>query len=153
MRLEQEINQTREFKSSRQKLMVNIFFTNSWLQGEVKKFLKPFDITTQQYNILRILRGAEKPISTSIIRERMLDKMSDTTRMINRMIKKSWVSKVTCLSDKRLVDVQITSIGLSLLENIDKEMQSFQAKLDSLDHKEIDTINELLDKLRDSNIN
>jgi len=148
MKLEDVIKQTKPFASEKQKVMVNLFYTNNWLQNEMKSFLKLYDITLQQYNILRILRGANKPISTSVLRERMLDKMSDTTRLINRMIKKSWVSKVTCPSDKRLVDIQISDLGLGLLDRISHEMPNLEQKLNGLDKKDLLQLNMLLDKLR-----
>ena len=148
MQLEKELQQKTPFASINQKTMVNIFYTNGWLMNEMKQFLKPHDITMQQYNILRILRGANKPISTSVIRERMIDKMSDTTRLITRMIKKSLVSKITCPSDKRLVDIQITDIGLSVIERINYDMQKMEKNLDNLSYTEMEELNILLDKLR-----
>ncbi len=148
MKIEEAIKQKTPFKTPQQRLMVNLLFTNNWLQGEMKNFLKEFDITIQQYNILRILRGANKPISTSIIRKRMIDKMSDTTRLISRLQKKSWVTKVTCTKDKRLVDILITQAGLALLQKIDLKTSSIDNLLNQLSEKEINELNILLDKLR-----
>jgi len=148
MKIEEAINQKKPFTSVQQRLMVNLLFTNNWLQGEMKAFLKESDVTIQQYNILRILRGAQKPISTSIIRNRMIDKMSDTTRLINRLQKKSWVTKVTCPKDKRLVDIQITQAGLALLERIDQKSSRIDTLLNHLTEEESNKLNTLLDKLR-----
>ncbi|MEL6124177.1 MAG: MarR family transcriptional regulator, partial [Bacteroidota bacterium] len=119
MDIKKAIQQTRPFKSPYQKAMVNMMYTHGWLLDQQKKFFSPFGITSKQYNILRILAGAKKPLTTSQIRERMLDKMSDITRLINRMIKKGWVQKEICSTDRRLVDIVITDLGNQLLDQIE----------------------------------
>jgi DNA-binding MarR family transcriptional regulator len=148
MSLEEDLQQKKPFASMEQKTMVNIFYTHSWIMNEMKTFLKSYDITIQQYNILRILKGAQKPISTSIIRERMIDKMSDTTRLISRMIKKSLVSKITCNHDKRLVDIQITEIGIGVMERVNQDIHQIENKLEALSNDEHVSLNTLLDRLR-----
>ncbi|HEY0039943.1 MAG TPA: MarR family transcriptional regulator, partial [Flavisolibacter sp.] len=96
--------------------MINLLFTYGWAIEKIKDFVAKEDITHQQYNILRILRGAHpKPLSTLQIRERMLDKMSDTSRIVDRLVLKDLVEKRTCSKDKRLVDVTITEKGQALL--------------------------------------
>lgn len=111
MGLEKDINQ-QHFTSENQKLIINLLFTNNWLTEKIKDFLSAEDITLQQFNILRILRGSHpQPLSTMTIRERMLDKMSDTSRIVDRLLLKGLVSKKTCPSDKRLVDISITAEG------------------------------------------
>lgn len=107
-------------------------------------------ITGQQYNILRILRGAGKPISTLQIRERMLDKMSDTSRIVDRLVLKGLAQKNTCKNDKRLVDVSITGKGRKLLEKIDRYEKDMDAILGNLTDAEAKTLNKLLDKIRQS---
>jgi DNA-binding MarR family transcriptional regulator len=106
-------------------------------------------ITSQQYNILRILRGAGKPISTLQIRQRMLDKMSDSSRIVDRLVIKGMVKKNPCKTDRRLVDVVITAKGLRLLEKID----AYNGKVDNimmnLSEAEVKKLNFLLDKIRD----
>ena len=84
---------------------MNIIFSSNWLLEKIRQILEKEDITPQQYNILRILKGSATPLSTLQIRERMLDRMSDTSRIVERLLKKGWVHKVVCASDKRLVDV------------------------------------------------
>ncbi|RYD92123.1 MAG: MarR family transcriptional regulator, partial [Sphingobacteriales bacterium] len=106
MGIEQDIHQAR-FTSAKQKAMINLLYTYGWVMEQVKTFLACEDITHQQFNILRILRGAAGPLSTLQIRERMLDKMSDTSRIVDRLVAKELVQKVTCAKDKRLVDVTI----------------------------------------------
>ena len=109
------------------------------------------NITSQQFNILRILRGATEPLSTLQIRQRMLDKMSDTSRIVVRLIAKDLVKKVVCKTDKRLVDVTITEKGMKLLEELDKFESDVDAVLGSLSNSEVETLNILLDKIRNSN--
>lgn len=114
-----------------------------------KNFFKDQDITPQQFNILRILRGSHpNPLSTLQIRERMLDKMSDTSRIVDRLIVKGLVRKVTCKSDKRLVDVTITDKGRKLLEELDLRQDEMDAIVGNLTDEEAVTLNNLLDKIR-----
>lgn len=149
MRLEDAIKQKAPFKSPWHKMTVNLIFTNNWLAGIQKELFKPYNITTQQYNVLRILRGAyPDPISTSDIRERMLDKMSDVSRIVDRLVKKGFLSRRTCKSDKRLVDVLITDDGLELLKKMDKTQEALDKRFQGLSEEEAEQLNLLLDKLR-----
>lgn len=148
MGLEEDIKQTKGFHSERQKAMVNIIYTEAWIRNKIGSTLKPFGLTNQQYNVLRILRGSSpKPLSTSAIRERMLDKMSDASRIVDRLYKKNWVSKVVCPTDKRLVDIVITDEGLEVLDQIDKN-QDFAQVFSGLSESEASDLNRLLDKAR-----
>jgi len=103
-----------------------------------------------QYNILRILRGSEVPLSTLQIRERMLDKMSDTSRIVDRLIVKELVAKSTCPTDKRLVDITLTDKGHALVEKLDQLNDQIDGLLKGVTENEAKTINEILDKLRSS---
>jgi DNA-binding MarR family transcriptional regulator len=150
MGLEKDINQT-NFRNEHQKSAINLIYTYNWLTEKLKSFFDKVDITSQQFNILRILRGAGKPISTLQIRQRMLDKMSDTSRIVDRLIAKGLVKKVVCKDDKRLVDVSITDKGKKLLEKLDKDESEMDAIITSLTETEAKTLNSLLDKLRNSN--
>jgi DNA-binding MarR family transcriptional regulator len=148
MDLNREIKQ-QSFKSSHQKAAVNILFTGNWLELKVKKHLKPYKLTPQQYNVLRILRGSNpQPLSVMQIRERMLDKMSDSSRIVERLIMKKLVAKKPCRRDKRLVDIFITTQGLKLLTDIDQQEEHLGNFLDNLSLAEAETLNVLLDKLR-----
>src|SRR6476620_11704966 len=149
MSLEKDIHQPK-FKSEYQKARVNLIFTYNWVMEQSRKFFENADLTPQQFNILRILRGAGKPISTLQIRQRMLDKMSDTSRIVDRLIKKELVQKVTCKSDRRLVDVTITEKGMQLLESLDFLTEEMDAQLSGLNVDEAKTLNHLLDKMRRS---
>jgi DNA-binding MarR family transcriptional regulator len=114
----------------------------------MKAIFEREDITSQQFNILRILRGAGKPISTLQIRQRMLDKMSDTSRIVDRLVTKGFVKKNVCENDKRLVDVSITDKGKKLLEKLDKSSDEMDAVMSNLTDVEAKTLNKLLDKIR-----
>jgi DNA-binding MarR family transcriptional regulator len=149
MSLEKDIHQPK-FKSEYQKVRVNLIFTYNWVMEQSRKFFDKADLTPQQFNILRILRGAGKPISTLQIRQRMLDKMSDTSRIVDRLIKKELVEKVICKSDRRLVDVSISDKGLNLLDSLDFLNEQMDAELNGLSVEEAKTLNQLLDKLRRS---
>jgi len=148
MGIEKEIQQGK-FTSSGQKAMLNILFTYGWLTERMKNILAPEDITPQQYNILRILRGsAPQPLSTLQIRERMLDRMSDTSRIVDRLLAKQLVKKVVCNKDRRLVDVTITDKGQALLKKLDVQVKRIDEILNNITPKEAETVSNLLDKLR-----
>lgn len=147
MGIETDILQT-SFRNNYQKGIINFIFTNSWLREKMKVIFDREDITEQQFNILRILRGAGKPISTLQIRQRMLDKMSDTSRIVDRLVKKSLVKKTVCPSDKRLVDISITDKGTKTLANIDIYETEIDKLLMNLNESEISLFNTLLDKMR-----
>jgi DNA-binding MarR family transcriptional regulator len=149
MGIEKDIQQ-QSFRNDYQKAAVNLLFSASWLNERIKQFFGAEDITSQQYNILRILRGAQAPMSTLQIRERMLDKMSDTSRIVERLLKKELVEKWVCASDKRLVDVVISQKGLALLEKLDARNAELDNMLKALSPAEARTLNSLLDKMRDS---
>lgn len=148
MGLENEIKQA-QFSSENQKLIINLVFTNNWLMEKIKDLLASEDITMQQFNILRILRGSHpQPLSTLTIRERMLDKMSDTSRIVDRLVLKGLVSKKTCPTDKRLVDISITTVGQSVLEKVDAKETMMTGIISSITLDEMKTMNQLLDKIR-----
>ncbi len=149
MGIETDINQP-GFRNEYQKATVNFIYTFNWMSERMKLVFDRESITPQQFNILRILRGAGKPLSTLQIRQRMLDKMSDTSRIVDRLLLKELVKKTTCPSDKRLVDVTITEKGKRLLEKLDTYNQEMDAVLGNLSETEARTLNKLLDKLRDS---
>lgn len=147
MKLEDEINQ-KKFKSETQKLIINMLYTSNWLEGKMKNFFDEAELTPQQYNVLRILRGSKESLSTNQIRERMLDKMSDASRIVDRLIVKNLATKKTHSSDKRLVQVEITKKGLKLLENLDPKILEMEAGITGLTKTESATMNALLDKMR-----
>jgi DNA-binding MarR family transcriptional regulator len=147
MSLEKDINQ-RIFRNEFQKGIINLIYTYNWMNEKMKSVFDKEGITGQQYNILRILRGAGKPISTLQIRERMLDKMSDTSRIVDRLVLKGLAKKNVCKDDKRLVDVSITAKGKNLLEKIDRYEKEMDAILGNLSETDAKTLNKLLDNIR-----
>jgi len=149
MSLEKDISQ-RSFRNDYQKAIINLIYTYNWMNEKMKKVFDKEDVTGQQYNILRILRGAGKPISTLQIRDRMLDKMSDTSRIVDRLVLKGLAQKTTCKNDKRLVDVSISVKGKKLLEKIDQYEKEMDAIFGNLSEAEAKTLNKLLDKIRQS---
>jgi DNA-binding MarR family transcriptional regulator len=150
MTIEKDINQ-HKFRNEFQKATINFIYTYNWMNEQMKLFFEPHDITSQQFNILRILRGAGEPLSTLQIRERMLDKMSDTSRIVDRLVKKKLVKKSICESDKRLVDVTINEKGKKLLEEMDVRSEAMDSVLKNLNEHDAKTLNGLLDKIRTNN--
>jgi DNA-binding MarR family transcriptional regulator len=148
MSIEKDIQQ-QSFRNNYQKAAVNLLFSANWLNEKIKDFLQQEGITPQQYNILRILRGSKKPLSTLQIRERMLDKMSDTSRIVDRLLLKGLVEKKISCTDKRLVDVNIAKKGLQLIERLDNENARLDGILNTLNETEVVLLNQLLDKMRE----
>jgi DNA-binding MarR family transcriptional regulator len=147
MTLENDINQ-HAFRSEYQKSALNLIYTFNWMNEKIDRQFEPFDITQQQFNILRILRGAGQPLSTLQIRQRMLDKMSDTSRIVDRLVKKGMVKKTICREDRRLVDVLLTDKGKKLLQTMDGLNEEMDAIFKYLSNEEAKQLNYLLDKIR-----
>jgi MarR family 2-MHQ and catechol resistance regulon transcriptional repressor len=144
---ETEIQQV-SFTNEQHRLRVNLLLTSGWLKNEIKEFLDQFGITQQQFNILRILRGAKgDPLSTNEICEKMIDKMSDTSRIVDRLVTKGLVTKQPCPHDGRKVQVFISGDGKYLLSTIDTKLKNLDAVFDNLTEKEIVVLNELLEKI------
>jgi DNA-binding MarR family transcriptional regulator len=150
MSIEKDIKQS-SFRSEYQKAMVNLIFTYNWTTEQVKHLFDGEELTMQQFNILRILRGSNAPLSTLQIRGRMLDRMSDTSRIVDRLILKGLAKKQPCRSDKRLVDITITIKGLNVLQKLDLHEDKMENVLKALTEEEAITFNKLLDKIRQSN--
>lgn len=148
MKLEEEIQQ-KKFNSEEQKLAINIFYTNNWLSAIHAQYFKNFDITIQQYNVLRILRGQyPNTCNLKLIKERMLDKMSDASRIVEKLKTKKLIIRKECPNDRRNVDIIITDKGLDLLKELDVIDDSSVNLFKHLTKEELNTLNDLLDKLR-----
>ncbi len=148
MGLEKDINQYK-FRNQQQKAIINLLYTHNWVMERIKKFVAEENITPQQYNMLRILRGSyPTPLSTLQIRDRMLDKMSDTSRIVDRLILKNLVKKTVSSADKRLVDVVITEQGQAVLQRLDEKNIEMDNVINHLDENEMTQLNVLLDKIR-----
>lgn len=150
MSLEKDIKQAK-FRNEHHKGSINLIYTYNWVMERQKTFFDVENITPQQFNILRILRGSYPvPISTLQIRERMLDKMSDTSRIVDRLVLKELADKKTSTIDKRLVDISITERGKEVLERLDQLHDKMDAILSQLSEEDVILLNTLLDKIRQS---
>ncbi|MFM8363408.1 MAG: MarR family winged helix-turn-helix transcriptional regulator [Haliscomenobacter sp.] len=149
MRIEEAIQQKR-FRSEYQKLVVNLLYSASWLQQFSNQLLKPYGISQEQFNILRILRGMHpEPATVKLLTERMIDKMSNASRLVEKLRVKGLVERHECPLDRRRVDVQITQKGLTLIEKASQAMDTQgDAYMSGLSLEEAAQLNELLDKLR-----
>lgn len=148
MRLEEEIKQS-SFNNERNRAIVNIIFTYNYVTASLQRFLQNHNLTLQQFNILKILRGQHPNRSTNgMIRERMLDKNSDVTRIVDRLIKEGLATRENCPNDRRCVNIFITKKGLALLEHLDTYSDEMDGILDKLTDQEAVDLNHLLDKIR-----
>jgi DNA-binding MarR family transcriptional regulator len=148
MKLEDEIKQ-KSFKSPQQKLAVNLLYTSNWLNAHYAEFFRDRTLTVQQFNVLRILRGQYPSYcSLKLVKERMLDRMSDASRIMDKLVAKKYVSRKQCPDDRRSVNLLITSQGLDLLRELDHLDEEVHKIFQPLSVKEMNTLNELLDKMR-----
>lgn len=149
MRLEDEIKQSK-FHSEHQKALINLIYTNNQMINKMNLFFKEYELTRQQYNVLRILRGqSDNPVTVNLIKERMLDKMSDASRIIQRLKTKKLVECKQDSDDRRALAVVISKKGLELLRQIDEKSKGFEYIVKNLTEQEAGKLNELLDKIRD----
>lgn len=148
MRIDDEIKSTK-FEDNYQKAVININFTYGWLNNKLKDEFGKYNLTTQQFNILRILRGQyPKSATINLLKDRMIDKMSDASRIVDRLLQKDLVSRCTNNKDRRAVDIRISETGLELLSTIDKEMKTRDLLKENLTEDEAALLSSLLDKLR-----
>lgn len=148
MEIEKEIY-NKKFEDNHQKVVVNLIYTYGWITNLIKLKLNKHSITLQQYNILRILRGQyPKPATVNILKERMLDKMSDASRIVERLVQKELVKRCVSNKDRRAVDVMISQKGLDILQKIDTEVSLKNMLSKNLSDEEANTLSGLLDKMR-----
>lgn len=148
MKIKEEIKQSR-FRNKYQEVAINIIYTYGWLANKHKDFFSQFGITVQQYNILSILRGQHpNKISGAEIKSRMMDKNSDVSRLLDRLLIKELISKNKSTADKRSSDVTISKNGLDLLFAIDLKIDSLDTMIANLSESEAGQLSNLLDKLR-----
>ncbi|MDX5345799.1 MAG: MarR family transcriptional regulator [Hymenobacteraceae bacterium] len=149
MKIEEEIKQ-RKFKNEHHKALINVLYTSGWMQQKQAALFKPFGLTLPQFNILRILRGQyPKPATINLLIERMLDKTSNASRIVDKLENKGLVSREQCPNDRRTVDVLITEKGLDLLKQMDGLEDSRKIGIGNLSEAEAEELNRLLDKIRD----
>jgi len=148
MSLEEDIKQEK-FYSDYQKASINILYTGSWLYNINAAFLKKFGITPEQFNVLRILRGSfPRPMMLAEITERMIDKSSNCTRLVEKLKQKGLVNRVTCEKNRRQVDISITDKGQALLKKIDTNQPAWVETMGKISKAEAKELNRILDKLR-----
>ncbi len=149
VKIEDAIKQNKQFNSEFERLVVNIMFTSGWLEGTSIQRLKPFGISPQQFNVLRILRGSRpNPCSLGQVTARMIDKNSNATRLVEKLRLKGLVKRELCPNNRRQVDIEITNQGLKLLDEIDINFDQWYNTNHPLNDKEMKLLNSLLDKLR-----
>jgi DNA-binding MarR family transcriptional regulator len=143
-----DIRQTR-FRSESQKAIINLIYTYNQVSGQMVALLSGFGLSMQQYNILRILKGQHpNPSTNNLVKERMLDRNSDVTRLIDRMIKAGLVTRTSCEKDRRRVDILITRKGLDMLQAIEPHEVAMDQMTGGLSEAELAHLNRLLDKMR-----
>lgn len=145
----EDIIQTKTLPLSR-KLTINLLYSANWANDIITEAIKPFDISLQQFNVLRILRGQKnKPANLSTINSRMVSKMSNTTRLVDKLITKGYTERTVCPSNRRKVEITITEKGLLLLEKVDPVINNAENKVtEQLHEDELELLNKLLNKLR-----
>jgi DNA-binding MarR family transcriptional regulator len=149
VKLEDELKQKKSFKNPYHRMIVNIMFTGNWVQKNIAGQLRPFGISLQQHNVLRILRGQyPNPCTLGMIQERMLDRMSNATRLVDKLLDKELVERGQCPDNRRKVDIVITQKGLDLVGQTDFIITQFNKQYKSLSPEEAKLLGELLDKLR-----
>jgi MarR family transcriptional regulator, 2-MHQ and catechol-resistance regulon repressor len=146
MEISKEINTT--FKSARQKAIVNIRFTSNWMSNLQNSYMNKFDLTMPQFNILRILRGAKDFLSVNTVKDRMIEKSPNTTRLMDKLIEKKLIERVRCEKDRRVVYVKITDLGLNVLDKIDDDFEESHLYSKKLTEEEAEQLSNLLDKIR-----
>jgi len=148
MRIEDEIKQS-HFSSEYQKLAINLLYTNTYFDAFYAQVVKDFTVTLEQYNVLRILKGQHpQPMSVKDIQSRMINKMSNTSRLIDKLVQKNYVERFACEHDRRAVDIRLTELGVEQVDVISKELKSVEKEYETLTKAEAQELNTLLDKLR-----
>lgn len=145
----EEVLQTKNFQSERHKMVVNIKYTSSWINQIYAKKMGEYNISLQQFNVLRILRGAKGALKVQQVRDRMLEKSPNITRLMDKMENNKLIHRFPCKDDRRSIMVKIRPDGSALLEKLDKDFPKLNSFYDNITEKEAQTINEILDRLRD----
>lgn len=137
------------FPNSRSRFITNLIFTSNWFQNGVSDFLRPFGITIQQFNMLRILRGADAWMNMNEIKCLMIDKTPNMTRLANNLLKKQFVERKRSDMDRRMVYLKITQGGLKVLKAIDNDDFNYMNFMEKLTEEEAEAISNVLDRIRE----
>ncbi len=135
-----------KFSNDKVKALINIIYTAGWINSQQNEFFKPYGISPQQFNILRILKGAGKPLKVQVIKERMIERSPNATRLMDKLSAKELIERIPCPEDRRVVHISITKGGLKLLQDISKNLKT--DLLENLSLKEAKQLSDLLDKIR-----
>lgn len=148
MSIDQEVNT--KFTDDKHRLMVNLIYTSGWIKNYFSDFLKPFEISSQQFNILRILRGANDWVTMNVVKERMIEKAPNATRLADKLMDKELLERKRSSNDRRVVYVRITIKGLELLKQIDEINEEEQFSItDNITMEEARQVSDILDKMRE----
>lgn len=148
MGISEDLKQSK-FPSEAAKAVVNAIYTGNWIVQQQQELLKPFGLTVQQYNVLRILRGQQgNPMTVLAITERMLDKMSNASRLVDRLVEKDLVLRRECPQDRRAVDILVLPAGLDLLNQVDQVQNDWGKHFDTLGVERLEEMNQILDEFR-----
>lgn len=142
--LSKDINS--KFENYRVKALLNIIYTANWIASTQNEFFKPFGISPQQYNILRILNGAGKPLKVQTIKDRMIERSPNATRLMDKLCAKNYINRLPSENDRRVVKISITKVGQQLLASIPKNVTA--NVLEKLNEEEAEQLSSLLDKMR-----
>ena len=143
--LSKDINS--KFPNNKVKALLNIIYTANWIKSHQNNFFKQFGISPQQYNILRILRGAGKAITVNSVKDRMIQKSPNSTRLMDKLCEKKLIERTRCENDRRVVFVVISKKGLALLNKIN--IGEFDKQMEVISEEEAKILNKILDKIRD----
>ncbi|MCB4808617.1 MarR family transcriptional regulator [Tamlana sp. 62-3] len=135
-----------KFPNAKVKALINVIYTANWINSLQNDYFKTYGISPQQFNVLRILRGAEEPLKVQTIKERMIERAPNATRLMDKLFDKNYINRLPCPNDRRVVHIEITQKGLNLLKDIDKDNKVDILK--NLSNKEAEQLSDLLDKLR-----
>jgi len=132
----------------RQRSIIHLILVSGMIKEHIAQALKPFEVSRQQFNVLRILRGQlGQPANLSTLNERMVTKMSNTTRLVDKLLAKKYVNRCICKHNRRKIEITITPLGLEVLQQMDKEIAKVEADiLKKLSDEDLKTLNTLLDK-------
>ena len=135
-----------KFVNNRVKALLNVLYTANWINGFQNEFFKPFGISPQQYNILRILKGAGEPLNVQVIKDRMIERSPNATRLMDKLCAKNYIERLPCPGDRRVVKIAITQEGKDLLASIPDDFN--KSLLENLTEEEAGQLSDLLDKMR-----
>lgn len=150
MKLEDELKTS--FNTEKAQVHLNILFTSNWIKNHLEIVFKPYKISMQQYNVLRILKGFNQPMSVNDIKSRMIDRTPNLTRLTDKLIEKELIERFSCEHDRRVIYIQLLNKGKILCEEITEKIELIKKDLIKLSEEEAKELNRLLNKLREEKV-